>query len=388
MKRNNVFTKLSPQYLFPEITKRKQSFLKENPDAKLISLGIGDTTLPLSKSAVQALIHSGELLGTEEGYTGYGPEKGHQTLREALAKKIYANLVKDDEIFISDGAKCDIGRLQMLFGSDISIAVQEPAYPVYVEGSLIQGVSSIIPMPCTPENNFFPDLDSLPRTDLIYFCSPNNPTGAASTKQQLKDLIDFAKKNRSIIIFDAAYAGYIQDTSLPKSIYELEGSKEVAIELGSFSKLAGFTGVRLGWTVVPNELKFDDGTFVKQDWNRLMCTVFNGASNIVQNGGLAVIENISESEQMTKTYLENARLLKSCLQNLNYEVYGGDNAPYLWVRFKNQLSWDVFHHFLNKFHLITTPGIGFGPEGEGFIRITAFGNRSNILEAINRLQSA
>ena len=229
-------------------------------------------------------------LGTRAGYSGYGSSQGLESLRCNIKAKIYYNTIQTDEIFISDGAKCDIGRLQMLFGKNVSIAVQDPAYPVYVDGSLIQGVETIVSMPCSPENDFFPNLKALPRTDLIYFCSPNNPTGTAATKAQLEQLVTYAAKNRSIIIFDAAYANFIQDPNLPKSIYEIPGATEVAIEVGSFSKLAGFTGVRLGWTVVPNALKYDDGSSVKADWNRLVSTVFNAASNIAQHGGNAVLE--------------------------------------------------------------------------------------------------
>jgi LL-diaminopimelate aminotransferase len=243
-------------------------------------------------------------------------------------------------------------------------------------------------MPCCPENQFFPNLESIPRTDLIYFCSPNNPTGAVVTKSQLERLVKFAEVNRSIIIFDSAYANYIQDPSLPKSIFEIEGAKKVAIEVSSFSKLAGFTGVRLGWTVVPEELCYDDGTSVKADWNRLTSTIFNGASNIAQAGGCAVLEpkGLQEIASLTHFYLENARIIKETLKELKYEVFGGENAPYLWVRFKGRKSWDVFQQFLDEFHLVTTPGSGFGVMGEEFIRLTAFGHREHILQAVARLR--
>jgi LL-diaminopimelate aminotransferase len=275
----------------------------------------------------------------------------------------------------------------MLFGSGISIAVQDPAYPVYIEGSIIQGVKEIVYMPCLPENNFFPDLEGVPRTDLIYFCSPNNPTGAAATREQLEQLVSFAEANQSIILFDSAYANYIQDPLLPKSIYEIEGAKRVAIEIGSFSKIAGFTGVRLGWTVIPEELRYEDGSSVKADWNRLTSTVFNGASNIAQAGGCAVLEEqgLREVASLAAYYLANAKIIKETLEGLGYEVFGGLNAPYLWVRFKEQNSWDIFQHFLDKYHIVTTPGIGFGPAGEGFIRFTAFGHRQKIIEAAARL---
>lgn len=389
MKRNSNFTQLKTSYLFPEVNKRKQQYLSHNPKAELISLGIGDTTEPIPKSITQGLTEASAGMGTAKGYSGYGPEQGMKLLREKIASKIYSNKVKPDEIFISDGAKCDLGRLQMLFGADVTIAVQDPAYPVYIDGSLIQGVKGVIPMPCSPENNFFPDLKALPRTDLIYFCSPNNPTGATATKEQLEQLVKFAEKNRSIIIYDSAYAYFIKDSSLPKSIYEIEGAKKVALEISSFSKLAGFTGVRLGWTVVPEDLLFDDGFQVKADWYRLMSTIFNGASMISQKGGLAVLEEkgLQESSEMIQYYLENARIIKEALQGLGYEVFGGQNAPYIWVRFNGRNSWDVFQEFLERYHIVTTPGSGFGVQGEGFLRFTAFGHREKILKAVDRIKS-
>lgn len=387
MKRNPHIALLKGNYLFPEINQRKREFLAKNPKASLISLGIGDTTEPIPHLIASSLSDASLKLKTPEGYSGYGPEQGERPLREKIAKVIYKDLVKSDEVFISDGAKCDLGRLQMLFGSDVSIAVQDPAYPVYIEGSMIQGVKTIVPMPCSPENNFFPDLNRLPRTDLIYFCSPNNPTGAAATKEQLKELIAFAQANHSIIIFDAAYANYIQDPSIPKSIYEIPGAKEVAIEISSFSKLAGFTGIRLGWTVIPEELKYDDGSSLKADWNRLTCTIFNGASNIAQAGGCAALEEegLKEIASLSRFYLENANIIKTALKNLECEVFGGVNAPYLWARFKGKKSWDVFEEFLKRYQIVTTPGSGFGLEGEGFIRFTAFGRKNDVLEAAKRL---
>lgn len=388
MKRNPNMTLLTANYLFPEINARKRQFLAQHPEASLISLGIGDTTEPIPSSIANTLVNASAGLGTSEGYSGYGPEQGIKALREKIASKIYSNHMKAEEVFVSDGAKCDLGRLQMLFGNDVSIAVQDPAYPVYIDGSLIQGVKNIVSMPCLPENQFFPDLGAVSRTDLIYFCSPNNPTGAVTTRSQLEKLVRFAETNRSIIIFDSAYASYIQDPALPKSIFEIEGAKRVAIEVSSFSKLAGFTGIRLGWTVIPEELKYDDGTSVKADWNRVTSTVFNGASNIAQAGGCAALDEngLEEISALTKFYLENAGIIKTTLEGLGYEVFGGVNAPYLWVRFKGQKSWDVFQQFLDQFHIVTTPGSGFGPAGEGFIRFTAFGHREIIVQAAARLK--
>lgn len=383
MKRNPHLSSLKPNYLFPEITLRKKQFLAAHPDASLISLGIGDTTEPLPYPIAKALSESSLGLGGE-GYTGYGPEQGQPALRQKIASTLYSGKVAPHEVFVSDGAKCDIGRLQTLFGGAVSIALQDPSYPVYMDGSLIQGVKEIVPMPCNPENGFFPDLKRLPRTDLIYFCSPNNPTGCASTHAQLEELVCFAKKNRSILLFDAAYSSFIQDPALPKSIYEIEGAKEVAIEIHSFSKLSGFTGVRLGWSVVPDTLLYDDGSSVHADWHRLTSTLFNGASNIAQTGGVAALSHLESLTQLASYYLENAKILRESLGQ--YEVFGGVNAPYLWVRFPGRKSWDVFQSFLDHFHLVTTPGSGFGPQGEGFIRLTAFGSRRHILEAAERLQ--
>lgn len=388
MKRNPALAKLKANYLFPEINLRKREFLAKHPEASLISLGIGDTTEPLPPSISGALAKASAALGSSEGYSGYGPEQGQSELRQKISQILYQGKIGADEIFISDGAKCDLGRLQMLFGGHVSVAVQDPAYPVYIDGSLIQGVENILYMPCTPENQFFPDLKTLPRCDLIYFCSPNNPTGSVASKAQLEELVEYAHRNKSVLIFDSAYANYIQDPSLPKSIYEIEGAKQVAIEISSFSKLAGFTGVRLGWTIVPKELTYDDGYSIKSDWNRLISTVFNGASNIVQKGGCSVLnqQGMQEVSSLAAHYLENARLLREAFIDLGYEVYGGINAPYLWVRFPGKKSWDSFQHFLESYHLVTTPGVGFGPSGEEFVRFTAFNCRDNILKAIARLK--
>lgn len=388
-KRNPYLQRLQANYLFPEINLRKKQFLSENPHAKLISLGIGDTTEPIPPYITKALVREASLLGTKEGYKGYGPEQGQKLLRERIAEKLYLNRISSEEVFISDGAKCDLGRIQALFGSHVSIAVQDPTYPVYIDGSLIHGVKDIVYMPCHPENDFFPDLSKTPRTDLIYFCSPNNPTGSAATKKQLEKLVAFAKANRSIIIYDSAYAIYIQDQTIPKSIFEIEGARQVAIELGSFSKIAGFTGIRLGWSIVPEELVYDEGTSIKTDWNRVMSTIFNGASNISQAGGCAILEDkgLQEIAELTTFYLENTRILRGAMEKLSEEVFGGGNAPYIWVRYPKRNSWDIFQEFLERFHLLVTPGSGFGPSGESFIRLTAFGHRENILLAADRLRN-
>jgi LL-diaminopimelate aminotransferase len=400
VKRNKNFAKLQAAYLFHEIKMRKDIVQKANPHAKIISLGVGDTTLHLFPHITHGLAEKSKSLGTQAGYSGYGDEQGMAALRQKISQVIYNGAIAPEEVFVSDGAKCDIARLQVMFGPKARVAVQDPAYPVYVDGSVIIGTTGqydtakqrfkgIVYMECNPENNFFPDLKKLQKVDLIYFCSPNNPTGAVATKEQLKQLVVFAKKNKSIIIFDAAYSFFIKDKKLPRSIYEIDGAKEVAIEVSSFSKPAGFTGVRLGWTVVPNELKYEDGTAVSKDWNRVMTTLFNGASNISQSGGLAALDKKGKIE-MQKTvdyYLENTRLIKAALKEMGIKAFGGENAPYIWAYFPGRKSWDVFDEILTKSFVVTTPGIGFGQPGEGFLRFSGFNSRELTVEALERLKN-
>jgi LL-diaminopimelate aminotransferase len=393
-------SKLVAGYLFPEITRRKNEFLQKNPNVRIISLGIGNTTEPLPDTILKGLKNKVEALGTEEGYSGYGDEQGMKQLRDLIADRFYPNFINGSEVFISDGAKCDIGRLQMLFGSQIRVAVQDPSYPVYVDGSVIAGTTgdfnysrkqfeNIHYLECLPENDFFPDFSRLTDVDLIYFCSPNNPTGAVATRKQLEEMVHFAAKNHSIIVFDAAYSEYISDNSLPKSIYEIPGAKKVAIEVNSFSKPAGFTGIRLGWTVVPSELKYDDGFCVRNDFNRLVATLFNGASNIAQYGGLAALspEGMQEMREQIKFYMENARMVAKVLREKGIKTYGGKNAPYVWAHFPKCKSWEVFSDILENCHILTTPGAGFGPAGEGFVRFSAFGHRRDFEEAVKRLEA-
>jgi LL-diaminopimelate aminotransferase len=389
VKRNRHIAKLQAGYLFPEINRRRREFAAKNPHAKIISLGIGDTTEPIPQPIVSSMSEAARALGTIDGYRGYGPEQGMESLRQKIAMRMYGGRVAAGDIFVSDGAKCDIARLLMLFGSSVTVAMQDPSYPVYIDGSVIAGLTDggITLLPCTPENDFFPDLKRVPRTDLIYFCSPNNPTGAAATKEQLEQLVAFAKQNRSMILYDAVYSPYINEERFPKTIYDIPGADEVAIEVHSFSKIAGFTGVRLGWTVVPEKLQFDDGSSVKADWNRLVATLFNGASILSQHGGLAVLEDAGweQVQKQIAFYKENAQILKRVLVAQGMEVYGGEQAPYLWVRFPGEKSWDIFQRLLEQRHLIVTPGAGFGAMGEEFVRMTAFGHRNSILEAADRL---
>jgi len=405
LNRNPNIAHLSSGYLFPEISRRRNAYAKANPEARIISLGIGNTTEPLTPHVVEGLQAEALRLGTKEGYSGYGDETGIPSLRAKIAEVLYSGLVSPEEVFISDGAKCDIGRIQYLFGQDVAVAVQDPAYPVYVDGSVMigaagpvlengSGYKGITYMPCTAENDFFPDLSVIPQNALVYFCSPNNPTGAVATKAQLEELVRVVRSRNSIIIFDSAYASFIRDPSLPKSIFEIDGARECAIEISSFSKPIGFTGVRLGWSIVPEQLVFSDGTPVMRDWTRLMTTIFNGASNIAQYGGLASLdeEGLTETRTLTDFYLENAALIRKALQGKNFtdagvRLFGGDNAPYIWAQFPGRKSWEIFDLILDSCHVVCTPGAGFGPAGESFIRFSSFGHRDQVIEACSRLSS-
>lgn len=401
IKRNTGFKNLTAGYLFPEVARRRREYQEKNKDAKIISLSIGNTTEPLPKFIAKAMADYSMSLSTLEGYSGYGDEQGNSALRAKIAEVWYKGMATPDEVFISDGAKCDIARIQTLFGSKVKVAVQDPSYPVYVDGSVIigaagkntgKGYRGVTYMPCVPENNFFPDLSKIKKNSLIYFCSPNNPTGACATKEDLKKLVDFANANGCIIIYDAAYREFIRDEKLPKTIFEIEGSRTCAIEINSFSKPAGFTGVRLGWSIVPNELKFADGTSVNRDWNRVMTTLFNGASNVAQAGGLACLEpeGLKAMKDVIDYYLVNAKKIEETLKGENFrkigvEIYSTGNSPYVWAKFPGKKSWDVFDTILDKCHIVTTPGSGFGPSGESFIRFSSFGHQDDVNEACGRL---
>jgi len=403
--RNPNFSKLAGGYLFPEIARRRNAYIEAHPDmaSRIISLGIGDTTQPIPSHILSGLEQGATKLGTKDGYTGYGAEQGQTLLRQRIASVLYQDRIEPDEVFVSDGAKCDISRLQQVFGSQVITAVQDPSYPVYVDTAVMMGQTgtqdsttkqyqNIVYMPCTADNQFFPDYASLPRADIVYFCSPNNPTGAAATKEQLTSLVQLCKERGSILVFDAAYAPFIRNPNVPKSIYEIDGAKEVAIEVNSFSKYAGFTGVRLGWTVVPHALKYSDGTPVRNDFNRVMTTAFNGASNIVQSGGLACLdpEGMKEIDTLINYYLENAKLLRETFASIQgYKVFGGTDAPYVFVQLPQGMkSWDAFTHILEKAQVVTIPGAGFGPGGEGYLRLSAFAPRDKIIEACARLKVA
>lgn len=391
---------LTSGYLFPEISRREYEHSQRYPNAKIIKLGIGDTSEPIPECIASAMAKQALALSTVEGYSGYGDEQGNKALRKRIAEKFYKNMgIKGEEVFVSDGAQCDISRLQMLLGSHVTVAVQDPSFPAYIDSSVIFGRAGnlqgqngkydrIVYMKCTPNNDFFPDLSNTPRTDIIFFCSPNNPTGTAASAAQLRRLVDFATANGSIIVYDSSYAAYISDGS-PTSIYQIPGAKQVAIEISSFSKFAGFTGVRLGWTVVPEELSYSNGFPIIKDYDRIVCTCFNGASNIVQAGGLACLsdEGFQAVSRVVNYYKENANILAEAFRGLGMVVYGGQNAPYLWVHFPGSSSWELFADILEKTHIVTIPGRGFGPGGESYIRVSSFGHRETILEASERLTS-
>ncbi|MDE5613721.1 MAG: LL-diaminopimelate aminotransferase [Treponemataceae bacterium] len=403
IERNPGFAHLTAGYLFPEVARRRREYVAAHPDAPIISLGIGNTTEPLSAHIAKAMADYALALATPEGYSGYGDDFGSERLRQKIADVFYKGMADGSEVFISDGAKCDIARLQTLFGGKMHIAVQDPAYPVYVDGSVVVGAAGtgkpdgsgyegVTYLPCTPQNHFFPDLSAIAPNTLIYFCSPNNPTGATATREELTRLVDFANENGCVIIYDAAYAAFIRDPSLPRTIFAVPGARTCAIEVNSFSKPAGFTGVRLGWSVVPKDLRFSDGTPVNKDWGRAMTTLFNGASNIAQAGGLAALDEqgLRDMKASVDYYLENGALIKKTLDGDNFSKAGvvahfTGNGPYIWAQFPGMTSWGVFDLILDKCHVVTTPGSGFGPAGESFVRFSSFGHRADVEEACRRL---
>ncbi len=389
MRRNSYFSQVAKNYLFSEVAKRKEAFFHENPHSTLISLSIGDTTEPLTPTICEGLTKAAALLGTREGYTGYGAEKGNVQLRTRISQEIYQGKICPDAIFISDGAKCDIGRLTLLFGPNVRIAVEDPSYPAYIDTAIIHRgyENTILPLPCTPENDFFPDLTTAASADILYICSPNNPTGKTYSAKELEHLVAYAKAHKQFIIFDSAYAFYVQD-GRPRSIYEIPGSKEVAIEIGSFSKMAGFTGIRLGWMVVPSELCYEDGHTVQSDWVRLITTFYNGASSLAQQGGIAALSptGLEEITAQIRFYKENASLLRQACLERGWQTYGGIHSPYLWIKTTHNTSWEAFDDLLRNAHILTTPGIGFGKSGEGFLRLSSFASREVIHEAVQRIK--
>lgn len=398
---NPNYGNLEAGYLFPEIGRRTREFLAAHPGVTVMRLGIGNTTEPLPPSIIEGLRRGVDKLAKVETYTGYGDEQGNASLREALAARYagYGVTLDPDEFFVSDGAKPDSANIQSIFGADNIVAVQDPAYPVYVDSNVIAGrtgrsvngqYEGFIYMPCTRENGFFPDVPSR-KADLLYICSPNNPTGTVATKEQLAGFVAYALKHKAVIIFDAAYAAYIADPALPRTIYEIDGARECAIEINSFSKEAGFTGVRLGWTVVPRTLACENGEpgALHRLWFRRQTTMFNGASNIVQEGGLAALSETGQREcqAIIDYYMTNAKVIREGLESIGIEVFGGMNAPYIWMATPGGMrSWEFFDKLLNEAHVVGTPGSGFGPSGEGYFRLSAFGHAGDVKRAVRSIQ--
>ena len=404
---NENYLKLAAGYLFPEIGRRVNEFVKANPDKKVIRMGIGDVTQPLTPQVIEAFHAGVNEMADASTFKGYGPEQGYDFLRELIAEHAYRHRGIDmpaDDIFISDGSKCDTGNIQEIFGHDNKIAICDPVYPVYADTTVMSGKTGklmengyyegIIYMPCTAANNFIPKLPT-ETPDLIFLCYPNNPTGAVATREELKKWVDYAAKNRSIILYDAAYEAFIRDASIPRSIYEIEGAKEVAIEFRSLSKTAGFTGTRLAYTVIPSELlaydKEGNPVQVKKLWNRRHTTKFNGVSYPVQKAAAAIFseEGKKEVQQIIDYYMENADIMKRALSDAGFKVFGGENAPYIWVETPSGIkSWEFFDRLLNETNVVGTPGSGFGPSGEGYFRFSAFANRENVLEAMERIKNS
>lgn len=403
---NENYLKLQGSYLFAEIAHRVKNFKQENPNAEVISLGIGDVTLPLPQATIEAMHKAVEEMANKETFRGYGPEQGYDFLREKIRDVIYKPLGVEiglDEIFVSDGAKSDCGNIQEIFGEDNTIAITDPVYPVYLDTNIMAGrtgtvkengtFEGVVYMPCTAENNFTPELPKQ-HVDMIYLCCPNNPTGTTLSRDELAKWVKYAKENKSIILFDAAYSAYITEDDVPRTIFEIEGAKDVAIEFRSFSKTAGFTGTRCGYIVLPKTVKgyTKDGKAVELNplWNRRHTTKFNGTAYIVQRGAEAVLtpEGQKQVKEMVGYYMENAKIIREGLADLGLTTFGGVNAPYIWLKVPEGLtSWDFFDKLLHEANIVGTPGSGFGPSGEGYFRLTSFGSRENTIKAIERIKT-
>lgn len=399
---NEDYLKLRGSYLFSDIANKVKSYESTNPARRIIRLGIGDVTLPLADSIITALHSAVDEMGKKETFRGYAPDLGYEFLRNTIAENDYLSRgcsISPDEIFVSDGAKSDSGNMQEIFGKENVIAICDPVYPVYVDSNVMAGRtgvfddscgkwSDIVYMPCTKENGFVPEIPK-EEVDLIYLCFPNNPTGMAITKKQLQNWVDYANKTGAVIIYDAAYEAYISESDVPHSIYECEGARTCAIELHSFSKNAGFTGLRLGYTVIPKELE-RCGVKLHALWARRHGTKYNGAPYIVQRAGEAVYskEGKEQVQKQIAYYMRNASYMLENLKNAGFEVYGGVNSPYIWLKTPEGLSsWDFFDTLLKKAQVVGTPGVGFGPQGEGYFRLTAFGDYEATKEAIDRMKS-
>ena len=403
---NENFLNLQESYLFSTIAKKVAKYVENNPNKNIIKLGIGDVTRPIVPACVEAMHKAIDEMGTANGFKGYGPEQGYEFLREVIVENDYQRRgidIKKDEIFISDGAKCDCGNIVDIFSEDNKVAITDPVYPVYLDTNVMSGRSgkfdakaskyeNIIYLPITEENDFKPELPK-EKVDMIYLCFPNNPTGTVLSKEELKKWVDYASKNNSIILYDSAYEAFITEENIPHSIYEIEGAKDVAIEFKSFSKNAGFTGVRCAYVVIPKELKgfSKDGKEcgINKLWNRRTCTKFNGVSYIVQRGAEATFSERGKEEikENINYYMENAKIIKQGLEEAGFKVYGGVNSPYVWLKVpKNISSWEFFDKLLEEVNIVGTPGSGFGPSGEGYFRLTAFGTRENTIEAMKRIK--
>lgn len=383
---NTNYQNIADSYLFSTVAKKVSEFALKNPDKKIIKLGIGDVTLPLCKEVVKALKHASEEMGIKESFHGYGPEQGYEFLKTKLQKYYETHGVNldNDEIFISDGAKSDLGNILDLFAVDNTVLVPDPVYPVYVDTNIMAG-RKVVYIDANADNNFLPLPDKSIKADIIYICSPNNPTGAVYNKEQLKAWVDYAKENKSVILFDAAYECFITDEELPRSIFEIEGAKSCAIEFCSFSKMAGFTGTRCGWTVVPKEL--ENGLLNKM-WLRRQTTKFNGVPYIVQRGAEAVFSEVGQKEiqENLNYYKENAKIISDVLKKHNIWHIGGQHSPYIWLKCPNNMkSWEFFDYLLENIQVVGTPGSGFGRNGEGYFRLTSFGSRENTQEAVERM---
>jgi len=398
---NENYLKLPGSYLFSTIAKKVNAYKAANPDRTIISLGIGDVTQPLAPAIIDSLHHAVDEMGDAKTFRGYAPDLGYEFLRSAIARNDYGKYgvnINIDEIFVSDGAKCDSGNIQEIFAINNKIAVCDPVYPVYVDTNVMAGRtgtydpdtqmwSDVIYMPCTAENDFAPELP-IETPDIIYLCFPNNPTGATITKEQLQIWVNYALRVGAVIIYDAAYEAYISEEEVPHTIYQCDGAKSCAIECRSFSKNAGFTGTRLGFTVVPKELKSGDVS-LNSLWARRHGTKYNGAPYIIQKAGKAVYSELGQAQlnEQVAYYMNNARIIKEELENIGYTVSGGINAPYIWLKTPDQMtSWEFFDDLLKNANVVGTPGSGFGPSGEGYFRLTAFGSYENTLTAIEKIK--
>ena len=403
---NENYLKLPGSYLFAEIARRVTHFKEENPEADIIRLGIGDVTRPLPQASIEAMHKAVDEMAAADTFRGYGPEQGYAFLVEKIIAHDYASRgiqLGTDEVFVSDGSKSDVANIQEIFSRDCTVTITDPVYPVYLDTNVMAGrtgtlqedgrFANVTYLPCNAENNFIPSFPK-ERVDMIYLCCPNNPTGTTLSKSELKKWVDYAKANKSIILFDSAYESYIREADIPHSIYEIEGAKEVAIEFRSFSKTAGFTGTRCAYTVVPKELmaytKSGEAHSLNPLWNRRHTTKFNGVPYIIQRGAEAIFSEAGQAQvqETIDYYMENARIIREGLQKMGLSVFGGVNAPYIWLKTPAGIdSWGFFDKLLNEANIVGTPGAGFGPSGEGYFRLTSFGTRENTIRAIERIQT-